>query len=276
MIDLHTHSSASDGSLSPTELLHLAEKSGISYLALTDHNTTNGLPEFLHAAKSCSVHAIPGVEITCEADNEELHILALNLPEKSFPQVQSVMKEVLQRSKNSQLDLISNLRKAGYQLSYEEIQKANPTSVLNRAHIGAALMQAGYVPSVQTAFKTLLNEEAGYYHPAKRLQAVDVLHMIQDLGAIPVWAHPFFRLNANGVKRILELLAPHGLKGMETYYSTYTPEQTSDAFKLAAKFQLKPSGGSDFHGSNKPDIQLGVGRGNLCIPEKVVTELLKI
>ncbi len=276
MIDLHTHSTASDGSLSPTELVQLAEKSGISWLALTDHNTANGLPEFVRAAKTSPVHAIPGVEITCEAEGEELHILALNLPESSFFQVQSFLEEVLLRAEMSKRDLVENLRRAGYRISYEEIQKANPDSVINRAHIGVALKEAGYVPTVEAAFQTLLSKKSGYYHPAKRLQAADALEIIRELKAIPVWAHPFFRLNEDGVKKVLKMIVPAGLKGIETYYSTYTPKQTAAALKLADQFGLKQSGGSDFHGTAKPDIQIGVGRGNLNIPESIAEHLLNL
>ncbi len=274
MIDLHTHSTASDGSLTPTELVKLAREAGISCLALTDHNTAAGLPEFLRAAEGTSLYPIPGAEITCELAGEELHILAMDLPQRYFSQIQSIMQEPLRKAEESKRDLVAGLQRAGYQVSYDEICRAHPGSVINRAHIGLALVEAGYVPSVQVAFQKLLNESAGFYHPAQRLQAVDVTGIIRDLGAIPVWAHPFFRMSAGEVRNALTRLVPAGLAAMETCYSTYTPAQTQAAASLAAEFRLKHSGGSDFHGAPKPDIRLGVGRGDLNIPESVAWELL--
>ncbi len=274
MIDLHTHSTASDGSFAPRELVQLAQKKGISCLALTDHNTTKGLPEFLLAAEETSVYPVPGVEISCELEGRELHLLALNLPEAAFGQTETLLTEVLSWAEASKRDLVENLRRAGYAICYEEIQKENPGSVINRAHIAAALKKAGYVPTVKTAFQTLLREDAGYYHPPRRLPAMQALSLIQDVSAISVWAHPFLKLDGKGVRQVLETLAPKGLTGMETFYATYSPEQTKAAMELAETFHLKLSGGSDFHGASKPDIQLGVGRGNLNIPEKIGADLL--
>ncbi len=274
MIDLHTHSRASDGSLSPAALAALAREAGVTYLALTDHNTAQGLPEFLRAARAAGVIPIPGAELTCELEGEELHILALDLPQASFAPLQQVLAEVLSRAEQSKRELTDNLRRAGYPVRYEEIEQAHPGSVINRAHIALALVEKGCASTVQEAFRTLLDEEAGYYHPAKRLQARESLSLIRELGAIPVWAHPLFKLTAQRAGEFLEILTPAGLTGLETFYSTYTPEQTRNALALADRFHLKQSGGSDFHGDPKPDIRIGTGRGNLKIPEWVAEELL--
>ncbi len=274
MIDLHTHSTASDGSLSPAQLVQLAQKQGLSYLALTDHNTTNGLPAFLHAARNSTVYPVPGAEISCQLGQEELHILALNLPESAFGQLQALMAEELRKAEESKRDLVDNLRRAGYAICYEDIQKENPGSVINRAHIGMALQKGGYVPTVNAAFQTLLREDAGYYHPPKRLPAAEALSAIQDLKAVSVWAHPFFKLDGNGVKAVLELLVPKGLRGLETFYTTYSPGQTQAALALARCYGLKPSGGSDFHGASKPEIRLGAGYGTLNIPDHIAEDLL--
>ncbi len=276
MIDLHTHSTASDGTNTPTELLKAAVEAGITTLALTDHNTTAGLKPFLDAAEGMPLRAIPGVEITCELQREELHILAFNLPEHTFDKVQTVMKEVLDRAEQSKRDMVARLYQAGYHIDYDAIQRAHPDAVINRAHIAKALLQAGYVTSVSEAFDTLLCEDAGYYHPAKRLQAEDAIRHILDWGAIPIWAHPFFALETDQVERFLSILVPKGLMGMEVYYSTYTKMQTKAAMKLCKQFGLAPSGGSDFHGSIKPDIRLGIGRGELDIPKNIADRLLEL
>ncbi len=274
MIDLHTHSTASDGTYSPAELVNAAVDAGITTLALTDHNSANGLCAFLQAAKGKPLRAVPGVEITCELLGEELHILALDLPECSFDKVQELMSEVLSRAEKSKRDMVIRLQSAGYRIDYDAIQAAHPDAVINRAHIAAALKEAGYVASVSQAFDTLLGEQHGYYRPAKRLQAAEAIDYILKLGAIPVWAHPFFSLEEDKVGQFLTVLVPEGLQGMEVYYSTYTDAQTKAAKRLCEKFGIKPSGGSDFHGSVKPDIALGIGKGSLNIPECIADRLL--
>ncbi len=274
MIDLHTHSTASDGTLTPTELVKAALQAGITTLALTDHNAANGLREFLSAAKNTPLRAIPGVEITSEMEGEELHILALDLPKASFDKLQTLMREVLARAEVSRRNLIQNLQNAGYAIpDYDTLNALHPDAIINRAHIAAALWHAGYVPSIRDAFDTLLKEGNGYYYPAKRLQAVEAVRMIRELGAIPVWAHSLYELDTDTADRFLSILVPEGLMGMEVYYSTYTAEQTKAAARLCEKYAIHPSGGSDFHGGNKPDIRLGVGRGNLNIPESVAEAL---
>ncbi len=274
MIDLHTHTTASDGSLSPTELAALAQRSGISYLALTDHNTTAGLPEFLVAAKGTTIKPIAGAEISCQLNKKELHILALHLPERHFDQLEGIMQDPVRQAELRRRELVDNLRRAGYEIYYEDIEKAHPGSLINRSHIGLALLEKGYVPSVEYAFYNLLSEDAGFYHPSPKLQALDVVGIIHDLGAISVWAHPFLRLPSDFVVPALEALSRAGLVGMEVYYSTYNDTETQTALALAQRFHLKPSGGSDFHGEPKPDIQIGIGKGNLCIPDSVAENLL--
>ncbi len=272
MIDLHTHSVTSDGSLTPRELACLAREAGITYLALTDHNTAQGLPEFLRAARGNGIYPVPGAEITCELAGEELHMLALDLPERHFSQIDDLMHRVLQWGEESRRELVDNLRRAGYWIDYDAICAAHPASRINRAHIGLALQEAGYVTSVREAFARLLNEEAGFYHPAPRLQAGDVIPAIRDLGAIPVWAHPFLRMDGGRVQDVLEQLVPRGLEGMEVFYTTYTPAQRRTAQELASHYRLKEAGGSDFHGASKPEIPLG---GNLNIPEEIAMKLLE-
>ncbi|MCD8141834.1 MAG: hypothetical protein LUD83_00925, partial [Clostridiales bacterium] len=246
----------------------------ITYLALTDHNTVNGLPEFLAAAKGTSMKAIPGAEITCELEKAELHILALNLPEQSYGKMQSFVDDAANRSEMSKRILVQNLQRAGYDLDFNEIKANYPAGKINRSHIARELVKKGYVATVSEAMGTLLSETAGYYQPAKRLNAVDVIHEIVACEAIPVWAHPFLALDREKVDDFLKKFVPEGLVGMEVYYSTYTDEQTDSARELAQRYGLKASGGSDFHGAPKPDIQIGIGRGNLNIPEAVAQELL--
>ncbi len=275
MIDLHTHSTASDGSLTPAEIVALSASAGITWLALTDHNTVGGLEEFLRAAEATSIRPVPGVEFSTDHGSQELHILALDLPRRYFGQVHDLMEDVAQKKEASNRDLAENLTRAGYPISYDEIRRAHPDSFLNRAHMAAALVERGHAQSVRDAFSRFLRPELGYYHPPKRLAAAEVVGLIRDWGAVPVWAHPLFNLDAAGVTEVLGALVPAGLSAMETCYSTYSPAQTRQAMALADAFKLKYSGGSDFHGRSKPDIRLGVGRGDLAIPESVALRLLE-
>ena len=265
--DLHTHSHYSDGTFSPAEILAEAEQLGLSSVALTDHNTVAGLPEFLSAAQDSSVEAIPGVEISTAYGETELHIVGLFLPADSFDQITALLEEFNRKKETSNLLLIQNLNRAGYILNYEEICRNHSQGTVNRAVIAAAMLEKGYISSINEAFKGLLSKKGGYYIPPERLSAFDAIAFLRSLGAVPVLAHPFLNLKTEPeLRRFLEEAIPHGLAAMETMYSSYSPETESMARRIAREFGLKESGGSDFHGQTKPHISLGFGKGTLAIP----------
>lgn len=273
--DLHTHSHYSDGTFSPAEILAEAEQLGLSSVALTDHNTVAGLPEFLSAAQGSSVEAIPGVEISTAYGETELHIVGLFLPADSFDQITALLEEFNRKKETSNLLLIQNLNRAGYILNYEEICRNHSQGTVNRAVIAAAMLEKGYISSINEAFKGLLSKKGGYYIPPERLSAFDAIAFLRSLGAVPVLAHPFLNLKTEPeLRRFLEEAIPHGLAAMETMYSSYSPETESMARRIAREFGLKESGGSDFHGQTKPHISLGFGKGTLAIPSSF-SETLK-
>lgn len=264
--DLHTHSVYSDGTYTPAQLLAEAQQRGLSAIALTDHNTVAGLPDFLAAAEHYTVEAVPGVEFSTDYDGIELHILALYLKPEYFPQVMDLMQQYHWRKDQSNIDLVNALNKAGYHISYEKIKSATPEGQVNRALIAAELLQHGYVESVQDAFKKLLNPKCGYYVPPLRPTPQQMLATIRDLSAVSVLAHPYLNLKQDQLNVFLQQATSWGLQGMEVLYSTYDEATTAAAIETADAFSLLHSGGSDFHGENKPDIHLGVGRGGLQIP----------
>ena len=264
--DLHTHSVYSDGTYTPAQLLAEAQQRNLSAIALTDHNTVAGLPDFLAAAEKYSVEAVPGVEFSTDSNGTELHILALYLKPEYFPQVMDLMHQYHLRKDQSNIDLVNALNKAGYDISYEKIKSATPEGQVNRALIAAELMHRGYVESVQDAFGKLLSPKHGYYTPPARPTPKEMLGTIRDLGAVSVLAHPYLNLKQEQLRGFLEQAVHWGLQGMEVHYSTYDDATTAAAIEMADAFSLLHSGGSDFHGENKPDIQLGVGRGGLRIP----------
>ncbi len=271
--DLHTHSVFSDGTCTPTELIEKGEKIGLSAIALTDHNTVAGLPEFLAAAKGKKIVPVPGVEISTDYNGTELHVLGLFLPEKAFGAVTEFVNAYNRRKEKSNEELISSLQAAGYRVDLAEIKAETPNGHVNRAHIAATLVKKGYIGSVQEGFSGLLSEKAGYYKPPKRQTAFETIAFLRSLGAVPVLAHPFLNLTAEELCEFLEEAKGYGLVGMETVYSRYSDETAKKAAEIALQYALKESGGSDYHGENKPDIDLGIGTGNLKIPSRFFEEL---
>ena len=272
--DLHTHSTYSDGTFSPAELIAEAAKIGLSAVALTDHNTVAGLPEFVAAARESSVEAIPGVEISTDYDGLELHLVGLYLPSEHWDLIESKLDHFNRKKEESNRILIRNLCQAGYVLDYEKIRLSHPQGTVNRAVIAAALLEKGYVDSVNDAFQGLLSKTSGYYVPPERLDVFDAIRFLRSVGAVPVLAHSFLNLKTEAQLRLfLQQAIPHGLAAMETMYSSYSPETTALARQIAREFGLPESGGSDFHGRTKPHIQLGVGKGNLNIPSAFVEKL---
>ena len=268
LCDLHTHSVFSDGTFSPKEIINSAIDAGLTSVALCDHNTADGLNEFINAAKGKDIEAIPGVEFSVDYNGTELHLLALYIPEDMFCKVADLMKTVNERKRQSNIELIASLNRAGYNIDYETIKKSTPNGKFNRVHIAAQLTKQGYTKSVKEAFDTLLSPKSGYYKEPERLLFSDMIDFIISINAIPVLAHPFLNMNREELEKFLPIAKSQGLSGMECYYSLYDEKTTQAALELADKYNLKYSGGSDFHGNNKPNISLGSGKGNLKIPQE--------
>lgn len=270
--DLHVHSTFSDGTYTPAQLIAAAEKLGLSAVALCDHNTVAGLPDFLSAGENSAVEAVPGVEFSTDHAGTELHILALYLNEAYFGAVTALLEDFRIRKERSNEDLVAALRSAGMEIGYEAV-KANAGGYINRAHIAAELTRLGYTASIQDAFKRLLAPGAGFYTPPKRLDAYDAIRFIKSVGAVAVLAHPFLNLDEEGLRAFLPEAAACGLDAMEVFYPKFSDAETALAGALAGEFGLLVSGGSDFHGANKPDIALGTGRGTLRVPGAVAEAL---
>lgn len=273
--DLHTHSVFSDGTYSPAQLICEAEERNLTAIALTDHNTVAGLPDFLAAAAGSRVEAVPGVEFSTDYNGIELHILALYLKTEHFSQVMDLMEDYHRRKNQSNADLVTALNRSGYQIDYDKIKASTPEGQVNRALIAAELTALGYTASIQDAFKRLLSPKHGHYVPPRRHTPQEMLGIIRDLGAVSVLAHPYLNLKQEELTAFLEQATHWGLMGMEVYYSTYDDATTRAALDTAEAFGLKKSGGSDFHGENKPDIRLGEGRGGLRVPSAWLEELRK-
>lgn len=270
--DLHTHSNYSDGTFSPAQLIHAAGQLGLTAIALTDHNTIAGLPAFLEAGQGSAVETVPGCEFSVDYAGKELHILGLFITPAHYQTVTDLLEEAQRDKERSNIELVAALNVAGYALDYDTIC-AKCNGQINRAHIAAALVEKGYFSDMQACFRGPLSAKHGLYRQPKRMDAYDCIRFIKSLGAVAVLAHPFLNLDEPGLRAFLPRAVEAGLDGMEVAYSKYSSETTARAFAVADDFGLRYSGGSDFHGGNKPDIQLGTGRGDLAIPSEWLTAL---
>ena len=271
--DLHVHSTFSDGTDTPTALVAMAEEKGLGAIALTDHNTVAGLPEFLNAAEGKSVRAIAGTELSTDYNGIELHILGLFLRQEHFVQITDLLEDYRFRKEQSNVDLVAKLNAKGFSIDYDRIKNSTPEGQVNRALIAAELTRLGYTESIQDAFKKLLSPKCGYYVPPTRPDPFATIRFIKSLGAVAILAHPFLNLNEGSLREFLTRAVPCGLDAMETLYSTYDEQTTALAERIADEFGILPSGGSDYHGKNKPHIQMGIGQGNLAIPQEIVPAL---
>ena len=264
--DLHTHSVFSDGTWTPEELIREACSIGLSAIALTDHNTVDGLNRFLNAAKGTEIEAIPGVEFSTDYLDMDIHIVALYVMPKHFAQVTELMTDGRVQKDASNRNLIDNLRKIGFDIDYDGLCAAVPGGQINRAHIARKMLENGWVKDMQQAFREYLEPHCGLYVPPHRPGSFEMIRFIRSIGAVPVMAHPFLKLNEEQLRVFLKHAKMAGLIGMETEYVSFDQKATALAKKIASEFGLLQSGGSDFHGDNKPGISLGTGRGNLHIP----------
>ncbi len=271
--DLHTHTVHSDGSFTPNELVKAAKEKDL-IIALTDHNTVSGLADFLAEAEREGVTAIGGTEISTEWEGTEFHLLGLFISPEHYSEVEEVFEDYHRRKKQSNIDLIENLNAAGYRIDFASVEKKNINGRANRAHIAAELVEKGYASSISDAFDRLLDEKCGFYTPTKRISLIDAIRFVRRIGAVPILAHPLKEISAHKLRGILPELCKAGLVAIETMHSSYSDEQIVVSKQIAAEFNLLESGGSDFHGSIKPGVELGVGKGNLDIQDSIYYALL--
>lgn len=264
--DLHTHSVFSDGTYTPQMLIDEAISADISAIALTDHNTIDGLPDFISAAMEKNIDIVLGSEFSVDYNGTELHLLGLFIKPEHFERVSSLMGEVMSLKEQSNINLVDALVKAGFELNYDEIKATTPNGKINRAHIATAMINKGYVSSVSEAFGTYLSKNGVYYVEPKRIDVFEMLDFIASIGAVSVLAHPFLNLSEKDLIEFLPKARACGLVGMECHYSLYNKRITDISLQIADELGILKSGGSDFHGYRKPDINLGVGKGNLAVP----------
>ena len=264
--DLHTHSDFSDGTFSPTEIIREAEKLGLSAVALTDHNTVKGLSEFISAAMDRNLEAIPGIELSTEYNGTELHVLGLFIDERYYGEITELTDKTHAEKAKSNLLLISRLYDAGYKLDMKKLEKACRGGSFNRAHVASELVEKGYFASNEECFDTVLKKGNGFYTPPERIGSLEAIEFLTSVNTVPVLAHPLLQLNEAELREFLPRAKVCGLRGMETSYSLYSAEEQALSENIAREHGLAFSGGSDFHGTKKPSISLGSGKGSLSVP----------
>lgn len=271
-IDLHVHSTASDGSLTPTEVVAAAHDAGLRYFALTDHDTVDGIEEALTAAKAYEdLDVIPGIELSCYQDNTELHVVGLFVDHKNETFVKGIKQlEIDRKTRNQQI--IQKFVDAGIPMTLEELQEGNPKRVITRAHFAELLIKKGICKDKADVFDHYLGIGCPFYLPKPKVTPEHVINLIKLAGGVAILAHPYsYKLTKSEVETLLDKLIPAGLAGMECYYSTYDDGETQELRSIALQKNLLVSGGSDFHGTPKPDISIGTGHGSLRVPEKLLT-----
>lgn len=272
-IDLHVHSNRSDGTLSPTELVSYALSKKLAAIALTDHDTVDGIEEALAAAKGKPIEVIPGIEYSTEYNKRDVHILGLFIDYKA-----PVFLDYLTRFQTSRTNrnhkLCNNLQNAGIDISYDALLSMFPNAVITRAHYAKFLIANGYVKSHNEAFDKYLGDHTPYFIHREKITPEEVIGVTLKAGGIPILAHPpLYKLGKEQMDILVATLTEHGLMGIEAIYSTYSPGEERHMKALAEKYHLLLSGGSDFHGATKPGLDLGSGYGRLFVPEHILLKL---
>ncbi|WP_243544765.1 PHP domain-containing protein [Pseudodesulfovibrio tunisiensis] len=273
-IDLHTHSTVSDGTLTPTELVREAAAAGLSAMALTDHDTVKGVPEALEAGKRFGIEVIPGCELSVTSPKGAgwLHIVGLWIPENP-EKLEAAFEWVIEGRANRNHEIADRLRHLGVNIRYEDVV-ARATGTVGRPHFAQELMHLGVVSSINEAFHEWLGENGKAYVPKRKLSPEQAISVLLEEGATPILAHPFILgLQGDQMETAVRELVDLGLEGIEVHYTEHDSADTDRFMALAEKFNLLVSGGSDFHGTVKPDIKLGVGRGDLNVPDELLERM---
>ncbi len=274
-IDLHVHSTASDGTLSPREVVDLALKTGLKAIALTDHDTVEGLKEAIPYAREKGLLLIPGIEVSAVYHQQEVHILGLQL-QPSSPAFLAHIQKMQQTRTERNLQIIARMQKGGIAISPEMMREKFGPAILTRAHFARFLLDEGYVGSVKEAFDRYMGVGCPFYLPKAEVSPGEALELIREGAGKSVLAHPLlYHLAPTELEALVVVLQEQGLWGLEVYYSSHTQSDVRYLTQLARRHGLEMTGGSDFHGSNKPAIALGTGYGRLLVPEALLEPLLK-
>lgn len=270
MIDLHAHTTASDGSLSPKELVFQAKKAGLSAIAVTDHDTVDGVEEAISAGKDADIEVIAGVELSCDYQRE-MHIVGLMIDHQHPRLLKTLARQAEKRAVRNEKTL-HRLQELGLDITLEEVKRVATGTIWGRAHFAKVLCDKGYVSSVKEGFQKYLGSGRPAHVNEERLPPEEAISLIREAGGVPILAHMhFLKLPLPELEAMLLRLKKAGLMGAEAIYTEYTPAEEKEYTGLIEKLGLIKSGGSDFHGDMKPQITLH--RENLNIPYSFLKEI---
>nr|WP_297864734.1 PHP domain-containing protein [uncultured Acetatifactor sp.] len=278
-IDLHVHSTRSDGTFTPAELVDYAMEKGLAAFALTDHDTIEGLDETIKYADGLRAslsspekvpEVIPGIEFSTEYEGKDIHILGLYI---------DYQKEAFHRHLRAFVDsrtarnrkMCDLLQKAGISITYEALLAEFPDAVVTRAHYARYMLNHGYISSMTEAFERYIGDCCPCYVPREKITPVQAVKLVLESGGVPILAHPvLYHMSTGQLEILIQKLQESGLAGLEAIYSTYNDAEERRMRALASRYGLLISGGSDFHGSNKPGLDLASGYGKLFVPYSVL------
>ncbi|MHB8246675.1 MAG: PHP domain-containing protein [Acidimicrobiales bacterium] len=273
MIDLHNHSTCSDGSESPTRVVQLAAAAGCSAVALTDHDGLSGIEEARSAATDSGIAFVPGCEVSCQFSPGTMHVLCYFVEPGEGP-LQSQLERLQTDRATRNVRLIQRLNDLGIAITLEEVEAEAGGTTLGRPHFARALKEKGVVETFQEAFDTLLAKGGPAYIPKAFISIATTIEAARGSGAVAVLAHPLsLGLEPSELERTIGELAEAGLTGLECWYGRYSAEERSGLSSIARRFGLVATGGSDYHGSFKPDLSVGTGLGDLDVPDSALEEL---
>lgn len=272
-VDLHVHSNASDGTFSPSQVVELAKNAGLDAFALTDHDTTAGVPEALEKGRDLNIEVIPGIEVSSSFDGTEIHILGLFV--NSDDPVLAAMLEKMRISRDRRNEkMLENLAADGISFTKEELCGDNPDTIITRAHIAHALVAKGICSGMDQAFKKYLQYGDRYCPQKEHLSPEEVVKTLISNGAFVALAHPFqYKFGDKKTEELIAHMADLGMKGLEVYHSSNNKLESMKLQEMAVRHHLLPTGGSDFHGGNKPDISIGTGRGGLRVSSLLLEDI---
>ena len=272
-IDLHTHSLCSDGAQTPADVIRTAWEAGLSVVALSDHDCVEGVQEAMDTGKALGIEVIPAVELSAQSDTE-LHILGYFIDIHN-QKLKDTMAYALQVRDQRQEETCRKLNELGFSVTMEEARaEAHGNPVLCRAHFAQIMVRKGYAASVQEAFSKYLSVGCYAYSNRQALTGPEAVSLIREAGGIAVAAHlHLIKMPDDQLREYLKSLIPYGLDGVEGYYSDYTPDMEQRYRAMAKDLGLVISGGTDYHGANKPHLSIGKGRGELEIPYSVLEGL---
>lgn len=274
MIDLHFHSTASDGTFSPSDIVQLAKDKNLRAIALTDHDTTAGLKEFHQTGKELGIETISGIELSASWYHSSVHILGLFIDETS-EELQTFLERASARRLQRNEKIIQKISTLGFNVTLEEWSAEAGHNVPGRPHLASLLVKRGHFPDIKTVFDELIGNHSPGFERQHLPHPQEAIALIHNAGGIAVWAHPYAMRSVpfSTLKKTGLTLKGYGLDGIETYYSHFSEEGHNNAVRFAERYNLLQSGGSDFHGANTPNVELGTGKGDLSVPYELLEKM---